>query len=129
VSGGSTDAGSADKFDLLFDGNQSPLRIWGTGYVVATPLEPDNLAPAWVTPGPAVIASPAGQSPIFVVSGRNSFDVSKTVYHDTGNAGFGGIIASNQFFAINFSRNVYRDGVLIFDSTIYVNFCIFRNIG
>lgn len=136
VSGGGVDAGTADTFDLLFDGNQSPLRVWSTGYVAATPLEPANLAPALVTPGPGVIAAPAGQAPIFMLAGRQ-FNSSpnpptlNTVYHASGGGGFGGIIANNQFFAVNFRRNVYNgnDGALALNGLVYVNFCIFRNIG
>lgn len=136
VSGGGVDAGTADTFDLLFDGNQSPLRVWSTGYVVATPLEPSNSAIAFMTSGPGVIAAPAGQAPIFVIAGRKNNSSPNppslnTVYHTMGGGGFGGIIAFNQFFAVNFGRNVYNgnDGALSFDATVYVNFCIFRNIG
>jgi hypothetical protein len=123
-------ADTADLFDLFFDGNQSPLRIWGTGFVAVTPLEHDNLAPAHFHTGPGVIATPAGLFPVFIVNGRPSYNPnSGTNRLTTVESSFGGVVAQNTFFGINIAREVVVQGGIAPLTSALVNYCIFRNYG
>ncbi len=131
-------ADTADLFDLFFDGNQSPLRLWGTGFVSAAPLGANNASAAQFTTGPPVLATPPGTFPVCIVNGHQSYNPNAqtdhliTPFNQTNGSrflGYGGIVAQNTFFAINFIHEVIVQGGVAPLTNALVNYCIFKNYG
>jgi hypothetical protein len=122
------DAASDDTFALIFDGNQSPLRILTHGWVTAA-RSGDNIAPAAFTQaaGPAYDVSIPG-FPLFSCSGympptsslpaRAANPYSQNKAPPPPFSGFGGALSGGYFYGINFFGGPYS-----------VNFMIFRNRG
>lgn len=71
VSASGVDTDAAEFDSLLFDGNQPPLRLWGTGYVsvVGMTYNQNHLSGITVHESSpvAVLATPAGKYPHFAV--------------------------------------------------------------
>jgi hypothetical protein len=135
------DAGSADAFSQIFNGNQMPLRKLTSGYLLCNGLANDNLAPAFYTQGPApVYSTPAGLFPFYaIMSWRAAVDVSPptaqtTFKTNSGNgSGFGGVLANGYFYGINFIRQAVitgpgGGGLGPFPRT-YICYLIFKNYG
>lgn len=117
-----------DTFALIFDGNQSPLRIATHGWISAS-RSAGNIAPAVFNQaaGPVYDTAIAG-FPLFSCSGylpaegslparaRNPYSQMKTPPPPF--TGFGGALSGGYFYGINFFGGPYS-----------VNFMIFRNRG
>lgn len=128
------DAASDDTFALIFDGNQSPLRVLTHGWVAAS-RSAGNIAPAVFSQatapggGPLYDVSLPG-FPLFSCSNYQPASTSTTLparaqnpYSQTKSppppfTGFGGALAGGYFYGINFFAGPYN-----------VNFLIFRNRG
>lgn len=127
-----------DTFALIFDGNQSPLRILTHG-VIATPRAPGNIAPAVFFQAAVGYSAPAGLFPLFALSAF--YSTPSAVGAPPGNraqgpwitingsgiprsaGGFGGALANGLFYGVNFDSGTTG-------TTSYnVNFMIFRNMG
>lgn len=122
------DANNAEFDELLFDGNQPPLRLHHIGYVFVDDLDYNNLAPAWTA---SVAYPPLSGYPQFCVMSRKTNQTSYGVTtflpapaFRAGASGGGGVITPDKFWGINWDRKypfpygpTYR----------YVNFAIFKN--
>lgn len=133
-----SDVDADDTFALIFDGNQSPLRILTHGVVAAT-RSPGNLAPAVFIQSAVGYTAPPGLFPLFAVSAY--LGPTTAVGAPSGNraqppwitssggvppavSGFGGALANGWFYGINYDRNVGNAA-----TSYSVNFLIFRNMG
>jgi len=127
-----------DTFALIFDGNQSPLRIVTHGQVAAN-RNAGNIAPAVFTQSAVGYTAPPGLFPLFALAdylppltagggipaggrARNPFLQQNTAPPPPGN-GFGGALANGWFYGMNFTN--LSSGV----STYNISFIIFRNMG
>jgi len=134
VSVAGVDAATAQFNALIFDGNQPPLRLWGTGFVTAEGmswnehLNGQNLREASPV---SVVVTPAGTSPVFMVAWRRNDGLGR-VYtpssqgSNNGIAGGGGGICSNAFVGLCF--NTGAPGAP--DSRPpgnFINYAIFKN--
>lgn len=140
ISVAGVDASGAQFNNLLFDGNQPPLRLWSTGSVLVPPIDQLNIATAFFTDGPTVPVSPSGTVPIFFVCVRQpvtgapnpgAVGNSNTPPFRTYNAyGMGGGIfnvgGSNVFSGLNFNRDNGVNG-LFAGSPCIVNYAIMKN--
>lgn len=126
------DAATDDTFALIFDGNQSPLRILTHGWVLAS-RSSDNIAPAVFNratgpgggplydasiPGFPLFACSAYMPPTASLPARAQNPFSQTKPPPPPFTGFGGAVTGGYFYGINFFSGPY-----------YVNFMIFRNRG
>lgn len=135
VSVSGVDADSAEFNDLIFDGNQSPLRLWGVGYGYAAGFSYNSwIGGKNVNEGSSipVLNTPTGTTSIFVVqqvqegSGGNA----RPPFWQTGTSGQlgggGGICSSSLFCPI--SMNSGPPGAPSSPAGgSYVNFMIFKN--
>lgn len=129
------DPGNASAFDLLFNADAQPLRLWGTGYVVVPSLSNINWSPAWSVLAGNVISTPAGTYPLFMVAGKNSTpsgssQILTTAFHTTsvysGGQGFGAFI--DQYYRM-WGVNFVHDAGGVPSNQAIVNYCILRNYG
>jgi len=123
------DAASADVFDLLFNSDIQPLRLMGTGYVAVPSLRAYNWSPVWAEKSSALITTPSGTYPLFIVAGKQSgyggTGYLQTPIH-TGSLGFGAVITSNrELWGLNFSRDIGEP----WQVDAIVNYCILKNYG
>lgn len=65
ISVAGSDAASAQFNQLIFDGNQPPLRLWSTGWIAVVPLAFANTAQVLFQDGPTLPVTPSGTVPIF----------------------------------------------------------------
>lgn len=142
VAAAGSDADTADTFDLLFDGNQSPLRLGQKGTFALPYNSAANLAPAVIPSSPVILQhpSPAGRHCLFTVTGYGS-GVSVFVPNGSGGSvnvtyiagttpfrngtleGIGGVITNTAFYPVNF----YRQQNLSAWGPTYFYFHIFKN--
>lgn len=126
VSVASVDVNGANYLNQVFNANTKTLRVWQTGYVVAyKPASPGAVPIPYPVAGPGGFATPGGTFPLFMVMGRQAAGPPLlTPYRNIGIAGgLGGLMTpSGQFVAWQQMSNFV-------ESTVYVNFCIFRNYG
>lgn len=143
ISVAGVDAATAEFNALIFDGNQSPLRLWGTGYVTVEGMSQNEYYGGQnvreLSAG-AVVATPPGTTPVFMTMWRNSADSQGRLwspsfqnggYNNAGSSGIGGgggAICSGQFIGVSFSYALSVSG----DPTIrpapnYTNYCVFKN--
>ncbi len=133
-----TNVDANDTFALIFDGNQSPLRILTHG-VIASSRSAGNIAPAVFQQAAVGYSAPAGLFPLFALSAF--LGPSGAVGAPAGSraqgpwitingsglprnaSGFGGALANGWFYGVNFDANTTAT------STYNVNFMIFRNMG
>lgn len=127
------DAATAGFVNLIFNGNQPPLRVWGTGYVTIAPSPAGNLAPAIYGTGVAVLATPSGLFPQFNVNtkrsqaGTTTPDRLRTVNsRPTQRAGCGATIFGNTLYPIQFDRKATDTTVM---GNAVINYIIFKNYG
>lgn len=130
ISASGVDVDGAEFADLLFDANQSPLRLLQSGMVAVPAIQYDNLAPARIVPVALANTFPSGKAPLFCC-------VIRETYAGFGSAlagqictprrlsggGAGGAVSNNRFFGINFNKNV-PSGVI---TPTYSHYMIFRN--
>lgn len=107
----SGDAASASKFNLIFDGNQQPLRFLASGYLSCPGMAYENSAAAVATGtvGP-VYSTPSGQYPLFCVmewrppytpNPASAFTIKKL---NSPTSGIGGMLSGGYFIGLNFTR-------------------------
>ncbi len=141
------DAGSVDFTNLIFDGNQQPLRLWNRGYVTVNPVAKGALPLPVPQVDPTMSYSTPFGSPVFIVVGRSAQvnDIGLTLplttpWHRVADPlakgsgqGFGGVIsnADKLFYGLNFQdpNNNTDSGYPPNVAPTYVNYCIFKNYG
>src|ERR1700730_4774904 len=77
------DAATAQFNALIFDGNQPPLRLWGTGYTTLEGMSwNEHLGGQSIreAAGIPVVATPAGTTPVFMTMWRNNGDPFSRIY-------------------------------------------------
>lgn len=141
VSVAGVDASLAQFNNLIFDGNQPPLRLWGTGFVTIPVIDALNNAGAFFTDSTLALPTvPAGTVPIFLTSVRQpntgapnpgGVGNQNTPSFRTLNAfGLGGAIFNvsgvNVFTGINFNRDNSVSGLFGSNKGV-VNFAIMKN--
>lgn len=136
---------ASDFNNVIFDGNQAPLRLWNKGYIQVPPIPP--LGPGGLAyPVLAIEGSrnypDSPNPPLFLLSGRSmSGGVLSTPWHIVPTApfqrgasqGFGGVITyqNRYFYGINFTdpNNNTDSG---YPPVVYnqaINFAILKNSG
>lgn len=134
VSVAGVDAATAEFNDLIFDGNQSPLRLWGTGYVLVDGVTFNEWTAgqnAREATGPTVLATPAGTTPVFMVMVRlNDTGTSVLSTPTFTSAGFqdqgGGGICSGSFIGISFARGAPGSPTAL-PFQLFCNYAVFKN--
>lgn len=133
VSVAGVDVDSAEFNDLIFDGNQSPLRLWGTGWGSVSGISYDDWAVGGKNVVSAIIAAgpttPSGTTPVFMTMWRPAVGgfLRTPIFRNTHSVGAGGGgLSSGNFCGLSFS--VGSPGS---PSTpagdIYVNYALFKN--
>lgn len=135
ISVAGVDAATAQFNALIFDGNQPPLRLWGTGYTTVEGMSWNEHAGGQnirEAAGIPVVATPAGTTPIFMTMWRlndgqgrlttPSFQSSA----NGGQGGGGGAICSNQFIGTCFTTGA-PGAPDARPNFIYANYCVFKN--
>lgn len=125
VSAAGFDANLAEFEDLLFDGNQPPLRLHHVGYVQIADKNPSNLAPAIIS---SAVFPPLPGYPQFCVMSRQTSSTGtvldlRTVYR-AGQAGAGGVVNPGVFWGVDWNQKFADGGA---PSYTHINFCIFKN--
>lgn len=138
------DASGAQFNNLIFDGNQPPLRLWATGYVQPLPLGFSNPDTATFADSAPIIATPSGKTPIYFLSTRQPLGPNTLNPGGVGNGncsafitynsyGEGGLISigagsggSNLFTGMNFNRDSLI-GNQFSNIPAVVNFAIMKN--
>lgn len=130
VSVAGVDAASAEFNDLIFDGNQSPLRLLATGYVACG-------GHTWneytfgknVAEASGLTYSLSGR-PVFLVAGRvdNGFGALTTpnAYPGAAGSGHGGAFCSGTFIGISFLGGAPLNPDALPNNT-FCNYAVFRN--
>jgi hypothetical protein len=134
ISVAGVDAATAQFNALIFDANQPPLRLWGTGYVGVMGITfNQRSAGKTMNEGSVVrvVAVPPGFSPIFLTHWRVDDGIGRVFTpssqsFSTVTGGGGGGVCSNYFVPIAFSVGPpgVPDG---YPPTTYVNYCVFKN--
>jgi hypothetical protein len=125
VSASGIDVNGATFDGLLFDGNQSPLRLYASGYMLATPITAGSLEIVVGTPGPFGPSVSSGQHSLFTIVYRHQTSPTPPLRTAFAQGGCGGAMdSSNRLHALNFFGKASPD---LPDS--YVNYMIFRNAG
>lgn len=134
------DAGSASKFNLIFDGNQRPLRYLIHGYLPCPGMAYENSAAAVYTrTDNPVYSAPEGQYPLFTVMEWRSVSPNPargiTVRkYNSPTSGIGGVLSGGYFYGLNFTRQAM---IPVFGGSsylgpmplAYVCYLIFKNYG
>jgi hypothetical protein len=128
ISAPGVDVNGATFDGLLFDGNQKPLRVFTTGYILAPMM--NHTIPGFVsdTPGPTTYSTPSGTYPLFTIAWKWNFNTRPTgpVRTVGGLRGCGATMDSgNRLHALNFAD----DSVEVGGPASYVNYLIFKNYG
>jgi len=132
VSAAGVDVDSAEFNNLIFDGNQSPLRLWGTGYGAVAGISYDdwffgkNIVSSIIIAGPS---TPSGTTPVFMTMWRpaaGGFLKTPIFINSHSVAGGGGGFSSGNFCGLSFSVG-FPSAPTTPASNIYVNYAIFKN--
>jgi hypothetical protein len=130
------DAAGAEFNDLIFDANQSPLRLAGTGYLLI-----DGMTKNQFTGGQNIrtshtgspVTTPAGTTAVFMVAWRMN-TAGQPLYTpfvpnviNFGTNGGGGGICSNLFVGACFNIAPVPAGNDELPPPNYTNYCIFKN--
>lgn len=130
------DASVAQFGNLIFDGNQPPLRLWSTGWMAISVLGFSDHAAAVFGTGPTVPTTPPGTTPIFFCSVRqpnmgagnpggvgnfNTPAIRTYNYY-----GAGGAIAGGVFLGFNCNRENLAGGLFGANQGV-VNYAIMKN--
>lgn len=133
-----TNVDTDDRFSLIFDGNQQPLRALNHGWVLTQREANDgNIAPVFFVPSGVSYSSPSGLWPLFVCQ-EWAAPYSGPINYPTGYRGRapslnnlsgqnrltgpGGALANGIFYGLAFRRNSPAG------LSYYVNVLIFRNM-
>ena len=137
VSVAGVDASNAEFNDLIFDGNQQPMRLYATGYeTVPTIANGDtaNIAHAVLASGPS---TPAGTNPLFMVMWRHNASGGDTLllktpqlspsvpFSVTAGSGGGGAYEDGAFRALSCGRD--PSGGAFYTQDNIINYAIFKN--
>lgn len=128
VSASGVDAEGAEFSELLFDGNQSPLRVAQKGIVGMPLINVNNIAPAVFNPVLLQHPPPAGKFPYFTCVFRvDTSGVSTRIVtpRKQGASGHGGAVSGTRFFGVQFNRAIGPGATL----TTYCYYMVFRNYG
>lgn len=136
VSVAGVDAASAEFNNLIFDGNQSPLRLWATGFMTIVGITYNNFLGGQnlSTATAGSFPTPSGTFPVFMTMWRNTGDANNRVwspsFQPANNAsvlgGGGGGICSAVFKGFNANRGLATAPDAPATSE-YVNYCVFKN--
>lgn len=136
ISAAGVDALSAEFNDLIFDGNQPPLRLWISGYTTVEGMSRDEYNGGQnIREGSGIgpFTTPSGTTPVFLVNAKTSsagIDTGR-VKLPTFNSGLGsggGAICSGYFIGVSFTLGfpATPSARPPFD---YINYAIFRNFN
>ena len=129
------DALTAQFNDLIFDGNQPPLRLWGTGFtsVVGITFNERQFGKTVSEGAPIpVVAVPPGLTPVFITHWRKDDGLGRLYTpssQGTNNGllgGGGGGICSGFFCPASFSTGAPAVPDSLPPST-FINYCVFKN--
>lgn len=136
------DASSAQFNNLIFDGNQPPLRLWGVGYVTSAPLASGSGATVTSGSPATVITTPSGAFPLFLTMVRQPLAGGSPVnpgavgnqntpaFRTLNNYGSGILInnsgSNNLLYGINFNRDNPTNGLFGTQSCI-CNYAVLKN--
>ncbi|WP_458760556.1 hypothetical protein ACSVBT_07115 [Afipia sp. TerB] len=130
ISAAGVDASGAEFSDLLFDANQSPLRVLQTGAVAVTGPQFGNIAPAIIAPVALSKTFPSGKYPLFCCNTMEASYAGGSLpgwlaspWRQTPGAGSGGAVSENRFFGVNFNKQTVPNNVPL----VTVYYMIFRN--
>jgi len=142
------DAAGAQFNDLIFDGNQPPLRLFLNGFMAIDPLsqgESSDGITVKLVAGPTGPAVPGGTNAMFLTMWRQpNGAVGNYLYNggagyvttpqfassssSTGQGGGGGM-DSSRFIGLSFARPILLPSGFWtgFTGPTYINYCIFKN--
>lgn len=136
---------ASDFNNVIFDGNQVPLRVWNKGYLSIPPIPPigsGGLAyPILQIDGSAQYTQTANPPLFFVLQRSEGASQTYSAWHQVptvpfqrgGSQGAGGVITyQNRFFyGINFTdpNNFTDSGYPPVVYNMRLNFCILKNSG
>lgn len=129
ISASGVDAAGAQFSDLLFDANQSPLRLLQTGSVGVSAIPVGNIAPALVSPVALAKVFPSGKAPLFCCLIRSTYTSDSLMYGKLSTpwrqsqSGAGGAVSNDRFFGINFTAQL-PSGII---TPYAIHYMIFRN--
>lgn len=136
VSVAGVDAASAEFNDLIFDGNQAPLRLWGTGWMTIGGISYNDFIGGKNinTSHTGSFSTPSGTFPVFMTMWRNSSDPNNLIYtpsfqtaaNNANQGGGGGGICGGVFKGFN-SNHGLPSSPSSPAPDAYVNFCVFKN--
>lgn len=129
ISVDAVDVNGAEFNTLIFDANQSPLRLWATGYVTISGITDADfiLGKNVVVLNTGSFPTPVGTTPIFITAWRRTDDPNGFVTTPTfrSRVGGGGGVCSGQFVGANF--HAQASGVGGPGPSIFCNYCIFKD--
>ncbi len=136
ISVAGVDAATAQFNACIFDGNQPPLRLWGTGFQLVNgntwnerTVGGKNLNEG--TPIPVVV-TPPGTNPVFMTMWRRDDGLNRLYTPSFSNSlnpiigGGGGGICSNSFVPACFSVGAPANPDALPPPT-FINYCVFKN--
>ena len=148
VSVAGVDAAGAQFNDLIFDGNQPPLRLFLNGYIAVDAISQSDSAGGVtlrIAYGPSGPVVPSGTNALFLTmwrqpnlavgnfryNGGNGFPITPQFAssNSTTGQGGGGTMDNSRFIALSFSRPILLPSGFWtgFPTPNYVNYCIFKN--
>jgi hypothetical protein len=120
---------TAEFNTLIFDGNQSPMRLWATGYILVTGIsDADFIGGKNVNVDhTGSFPTPTGTTPVFITVWRRDGDPTGSVITPFfgSRSGAGGGVCSGTFVGANF--HAAASGVGGPGASAYTNYCIFKN--
>jgi hypothetical protein len=125
---------TAQLNDLIFDGNQPPLRLWGTGFTAVAGISwNQHLLGKNVSEGSPipVVAVPAGLTPVFITHWRKDDGLGRLFTpsfqgSNNGLIGGGGGICSGFFCAACFATGAPGAPDSLPPGT-FIDYCVFKN--
>lgn len=136
ISVAGVDAAGAEFNNLIFDANQSPLRLWATGWgSIAGMTWNERLAGKNVNESTLAsgFTTPSGTTPIFMTCWRLSNDALNRLFtpsfDPSSNAitgGGGGAVCSGSFIGVAFTVGT-PSAPDTAPAVTYVNYCVFKN--
>lgn len=131
------DADTAGGENLIFNGNQAPLRRFLSHYTALDSTDGGNLSLANIGPPAPLYPTPPGTYPLFCIVGFPTFNGLTSLPPGirpqnawsrrgtfAGMQGFGGVITSLGLHGINYSKHSSVN-----HTPAYINFLVFRNHG
>lgn len=133
VSASGVDVDLAEFNDLIFDGNQSPLRLWGSGWATVGGISYNDWLAGKNTVERSIVTTPvtpAGTTPVFMtmwrVVGSGQFLHTPIFRNSSSVAAGGGGISSGVWYGLSFSVGGPASPSTP-ASDIAVNYAIFKN--